>query len=113
MCDVCVLCVLCVVCGVVWCGVWFVRGVCVCLFALQGTLSTEFAAQVGLALPFKSLLAAFPSPTSCKLFYMRNECFKVLLSRAHTKILETLRSRDHLFPKNFVLWATPFSVHPV
>ena len=36
----------------------------VCLFALQGTLSTEFAAQIGLALPFKSLLAAFPNPTS-------------------------------------------------
>ena len=75
---------------------------CVLFVYYSRTQSTEFAIQAGLALPFNSLLVGFPSPTPrVKCFHVQNEFFKVLLSRADTKILGTPHSRDHPFPHTF------------
>ena len=73
LCMLCVWCVcgvLCVVCGVwcVVCGVWCVGVlcvwcVCVCVCSSKNAVH-RVCIQAGLALPFKPLLAGFPSPTS-------------------------------------------------
>ena len=127
-CVLCVVCcVLCVVCGVVWCGVcvWSegrgrrgggrggsgvgaaVAGAA-CVFVFVSLfVCLLFKERCPQSLPLKSAShfhlnrcwRASQVPPPCTLFHMHNEFFKVLLSQAHTNILETLHSRSPVSKK--------------
>ena len=95
MCAKCVLSVLCVLC---------------CLFAFQGTLSTKFAEQAGLA--FHSIIssraarAAHPSLQHVK---DANDSSKFSSREAIPKFLRYLHSRDHLLPQTLAMRELPKS----